>query len=110
MIVLGDWAPIFVRPYLPIHESLTHLIDLRRQEKAAFPIKNEYRFTAMVIAGDIAYNLEDYNCMKYNWFMSELEKVSPYWPIILFPGNHDDVSPGNRYLQTHSFEIGRLAV
>ena len=64
----------------------------------------------MLIAGDIAYNLEDYNCMKYNWFMNELEKVSPYWPIILVPGNHDDVTPGNRYLQTHSFEIGRLAV
>lgn len=48
--------------------------------------------------------------MKYNWFMSELEKVSPYWPMILCPGNHEDYSPGNRYLLTKSFEIGRLAV
>ena len=48
--------------------------------------------------------------MKYNWFMSELERVSPYWPIIIFPGNHDDSTPGNRYLLSHSFDIGRLSV
>lgn len=31
MVVLGDWAPIKVRPYLPIHESLYNLVELRKK-------------------------------------------------------------------------------
>ena len=46
--------------------------------------------------------------MKYNWFMSEMEKVSPYWPIIMIPGNHDDNTFGNQYMLANSFDIGNL--
>jgi hypothetical protein len=48
--------------------------------------------------------------MKYNWFMSEMEKVSPYWPILIIPGNHDDNTVGNQYVLANSFDIGNLTL
>ena len=42
--------------------------------------------------------------------MGELERLSTYWPIVIIPGNHDDYTPGNRYLLENSFDIGRLTV
>ena len=58
MIVLGDWAPIFVRPYFPIHESLYSFIQKRQEEKrTSWNHPNKYRIAALYIVGDIAYNL-----------------------------------------------------
>lgn len=77
MIVTADWGPMLVRPYQPIYPSLTQEIQ-----------NNKNNIHALMIIGDIAYDLSTNECQQYELFMGELAAVSPYFPIIPIFGNH----------------------
>jgi hypothetical protein len=43
----------------------------------------------LILGGDVAYDLESENCQRGDYFFRNLSTFSPYWPLLLAPGNHD---------------------
>jgi hypothetical protein len=77
MVTLADWGYMrsLNKKYRPLTESLDYLL------KNAKDIKGIY------INGDIAYDLDSDQGERYDDFVRMISQVTPYWPIIIAPGN-----------------------
>lgn len=77
VVVTADWGPLQVRKYQPIYPSL--LREIARTDR---PVH------ALLLIGDVAYDLTSRECQQYELFMAELSAVSARLPIIPILGNH----------------------
>jgi len=68
---------------------------------------------AIIIAGDIAYDLNFENGTVYDKFMKMISEFAARTPIIITPGNHEHRSPDAYKLLSSSFKLygleGKLA-
>jgi 3',5'-cyclic AMP phosphodiesterase CpdA len=60
---------------------------------------------AVLINGDVAYDLDTNNGSNYEEFLNLLEHVSARTPIIHVPGNHERRTPDAALLFNSSFKV-----
>ncbi len=76
MVVLADWGTIETDVMTPITDHLKRY--LRNTE-----------VNAVMIAGDIAYDLDSFNGRVYEDFLGLMQEFSPRLPFFITPGNHE---------------------
>jgi hypothetical protein len=93
-IVVADWGNIKVNSYkYTVIDSL--ILRVRAQEE----------MDAILIMGDIGYDLDTNNCDNYEKFIVELADTVVDIPIVLVTGNHEYNTPDNWQLYVKSFSL-----
>jgi len=78
--VFADWGPTEHQPYIPILDTLKELVKHNRTD-----------IDGVLIQGDIAYDLDSNECQNYLVFLEMLEEIATVWPVLLSPGNHEQL-------------------
>lgn len=92
VVALADWGTI--KKNIDIMIPITN--DLKR-------VLREQEIHAVLIDGDVAYDLDTNNGSNYQDFLTLLEEVSARTPIIHIPGNHERRTPDAALLFNTSF-------
>lgn len=90
--VIADWSTIFTKPLITVTRTLRKAID-------------EKGLSAVVIAGDIAYDLDTNRGVNYVDFLILLEKISKSTPIVVVTGNHEHPNSDVEKLFSLSFKL-----
>ena len=94
VVALADWGTI--KKNIDIMTPIAN--DLKR-------VLHEHKIDALLIDGDVAYDLDTNNGSNYEDFLFLLEEVSYKTPIIHVPGNHERKTPDAALLFNSSFKI-----
>lgn len=76
---MADWGELIEER--DIYAPLEDLFDRQMATGA--------NIDALIILGDVAYDLDSNNGSNYEGFIRMLSQVSSRWPIIFVPGNHE---------------------
>ncbi|CAD8136962.1 unnamed protein product [Paramecium pentaurelia] len=50
---------------------------------------NQSDYDVLIFEGDMAYDLESYNCQQGDWWLRNMTTFTSYYPLLSTPGNHD---------------------
>lgn len=76
--MLGDWG------YLQTQSALYSSLEGKFNEL----LQSGDIIDAILILGDVAYDLDSNNGLNYEYFIRMISQVSSRWPVIFPPGNH----------------------
>lgn len=77
MVVLADWSELHTK--LGLYKSVNETIDKLRIEQ---------NIKAIIVNGDLAYDLDSNNGTNYEEFLNILSRSSRFVPAFLIAGNH----------------------
>lgn len=82
IVVLADWGYLRVKAgvYDPLDSAFKTMIDMGD------------KIDGIYIGGDIAYDLDSYQGLYYEDFITMLSQVGSRWPVILNTGNHEHLT------------------
>lgn len=94
LFVLADWS------HLDKNANRYRPIDALLQQVA-----RQQEIDAMLVIGDVGYDLDTNNCRNYEEFLVMLGLMAQRVPVIMITGNHEYNTQDNYLLYTQSFEM-----
>lgn len=91
-VVMADWGVIETPGFKPINDSLHELLLVKEVH-------------LLLIVGDIAYDLDSKNGSQYVGFLEMAQEFMSFIPIVLVPGNHENLSEDDKLLERETFNL-----